>query len=263
MAGKPEFASGVGRFDTGGDHPMDNYERLASAFVGLADTLVDDYDAVELSQQLIETTMTLLPIAAAGLLIGDIHGELHVLASSSDETRLLELLQVEADLGPCLLAYRSGDPVLVEDLRVDSARWPAFAARAAEYDYRSVSALPLRLRDERVGALNLFRTEAGAMSSTDIAVGQALADVATVGILHHRTLTHSDLINQQLQAALNSRVIIEQAKGVLAERGSVDMDRAFALLRTYARKTQQRLADVARAVVENGDTAAILDPRQG
>ena len=239
---------------------MDDYERLASAFVGLADTLVDDYDAVELAQQLIESTMALLPIAAAGILIGDIHGELHVLASSSEETRLLELLQVEADLGPCLLAYRSGKPVIVEDLRVDSQRWPAFAARAAEYGYLSVSALPLRLRDERVGALNLFRTEAGPLSPTDIAVGQALADVATVGILHQRTLTHSDLINQQLQSALNTRVIIEQAKGVLAERGSVDMDRAFVLLRTYARRTRQRLADVARSVVNNADTTVILNP---
>jgi hypothetical protein len=237
---------------------VDDYGRLAQAFVGLADTLVADYDAIELSQQLIESSMALLPIAAAGLLIGDVHGELHVLASSSEEIRLLELLQLQADAGPCLVAYRTGQQVLVEDLNLESQRWPAFAKQAAEYQYRSVSALPLRLRDERVGALNLFRTEVGAMSPTDISVGQALADVATVGILHQRTLTHSHLISQQLQGALNSRVIIEQAKGVLAERGSIDMDRAFVLLRAHARKTQQRLADVARAVVDNADTSAIL-----
>jgi GAF domain-containing protein len=241
---------------------VDDYGRLAQAFVGLADTLVADYDAVEVSQQLIESSMALLPIAAAGLLIGDVHGELHVLASSSEEIRLLELLQVQADAGPCLVAYRTGQPVLVEDLNLEPERWPAFAQQAAEYQYRSVSALPLRLRDERVGALNLFRTEVGDMSPTDVSVGQALADVATAGILHQRTLTHSHLISQQLQGALNSRVIIEQAKGVLAERGSIDMDRAFMLLRAHARKTQQRLADVALAVVNNADTSAILAPEQ-
>ena len=237
---------------------MDDYGRLAQAFVGLADTLVADYDAIELSQQLIESSMALLPIAAAGLLIGDVHGELHVLASSSDETRLLELLQLEADVGPCLRAYRTGEPVIVDDLSIEPERWPAFAAQAAKYNYRAVSALPMRLRETRIGALNLFLTEVGPLSPTDIAVGQALADVATVGILHHRTMTHSDLVNQQLQSALTTRVIIEQAKGVLAERGSVDMDRAFMLLRAHARKTQQRLADVARAVVNNADTSAIL-----
>ena len=241
---------------------MDDYGRLAQAFVGLADTLVADYDAVEVSQQLIESSMALLPIAAAGLLIGDVHGELHVLASSSEETKLLELLQLQSNAGPCLVAYRTGQPVLVEDLNLEPERWPAFAKKAAEYRYRSVSALPLRLRDERVGALNLFRTEVGDMSPTDVSVGQALADVATIGILHQRTLTHSHLISQQLQGALNSRVIIEQAKGVLAERGSIDMDRAFVLLRTHARNTQQRLADVALAVVNNADTSAILAPEQ-
>jgi len=238
---------------------MDRYEQLAHAFVGLADTLVADYDVIELAQQLIENSMTLLPIAAAGIVLGDLDGELHVFASSSEQTRLLELLQVEADVGPCLLSYRTGEPVLVDDLNVDRQRWPAFAERAAEYHYRSVSALPLRLRGERVGALNLFRTEVGVLSPTDLAIGQALADVATIGILHQRIVTRSELVNQQLQTALNSRVIIEQAKGVLAERGAVDMDRAFTLLRSYARKTQQRLAEVARAVVEGADTTAILE----
>ncbi len=237
---------------------MDNYGRLAQAFVGLADTLVEDYDAIELAQQLIESCMVLLPISAAGILIGDLRGQLHVLASSSEETRLLELLQVEADHGPCLLAYRTGEQVLVDDLRVDSQRWPEFANQAGEYNYRSVCALPLRHRDERVGALNLFRNTVGALADSDLAVGQALADVATIGILHHRILNKADVINQQLQTALNSRIVIEQAKGVVAERGDVGMDQAFALLRSYARTTRQRLADVAQAVVENGDTTAII-----
>lgn len=125
-----------------------------------------------------------------------------------------------------------------------------------------MSALPLRLGDERLGSLNLFRTETGALSSTHIAIGQALADVATIGILNQQNVVRSELINQKLQSALNTRVIIEQAKGVLAERGNVDMDRAFVLMRSYARGTRQRLSDVARSVVERGDTSAILDSDQ-
>jgi hypothetical protein len=156
---------------------------------------------------------------------------------------------LEADVGPCLLAYRSGKAVLVDDLAVDPQRWPAFAERAAEYNYRSVSALPLRLRDERVGALNLFRAEAGTLSPTDVAIGQALADVAAIGILHQRILTHSEVVNQQLQSALNTRVIIEQAKGVLAERCGLPVETAFAMLRDHARRNNLRLSDLARDIV--------------
>lgn len=238
---------------------MDRYERLASAFVGLADTLIADYDVIELAQQLIDSTMTLLPIAAAGILLGDSNGDLHVFASSSEETRLLELLQVEADdVGPCLEAYRSGHPVLVDDLDADRARWPVFAQRAGEYGFRSVTALPLRLRAERLGALNLFLDTTGPMATADVGVAQALADVATIGVLHQRVLTRSELVNQQLQTALNTRLIIEQAKGVLAERGAVDMNQAFNALRAHARRTNRRLAELARAVVDGADTTEIL-----
>jgi hypothetical protein len=240
---------------------MDRYERLANAFVDLADTLVADYDVIELAQQLIDSSMTLLPIAAAGILLGDSSGELHVFASSSEQTRLLELLQVEADVGPCLEAYRTGQPVLVDDLEAEAARWPVFAERAVEYNFVALTALPLRLRSERVGALNLFRNDAGPMSAADVAVGQALADVATIGILHQRVLTRSELVNQQLQTALNTRLIIEQAKGVLAERGAIDMDRAFNLLRAHARRTNRRLVDLSRDVVDGADTTDVLDPR--
>ena len=207
--------------------------------MGLADTLVADYDAIELAQQLIDSTMALLPIAAAGILLGDPSGELHVFASSSEQSRLLELLQVEADVGPCLEAYRTGQPVLVEDLGANAARWPAFAERAAEYGFQSMVALPLRLRDRaRRRTESLHGNDGADDSSADVAVGQALADVATIGILHQRILTRSELVNQQLQTALNTRLIIEQAKGVLAERGTVDMDRAFNLLRGHAPQDQ-------------------------
>lgn len=237
---------------------MDRYERLANAFVGLADTLVADYDVVELAQQLIDSSMSLLPIAAAGIVLGDAYGELHVFASSSEQTWLLELLELESGMGPCLEAYRTGQPNIVDDLTVDPQRWPAFAERAGEYEFRSMTALPMRLREERVGALNVFRAESGPLSHSDVAVGQALADVATIGILHQRIMTRSELVNQQLQTALNTRVVIEQAKGVLAERGAIDMDEAFLVLRNHARSTHRRLADLAREVVDGTDTTAIL-----
>jgi transcriptional regulator with GAF, ATPase, and Fis domain len=237
---------------------MDRYERLANAFVALADTLVADYDVVELAQQLIDSSMALLPVAAAGIVLGDVKGELHVFAASSQETRLLELLQVHADAGPCLQAYRTGEPVIVDDLHAEAARWPAFVKRADEYDFRAVTALPLRLRVERVGALNLFRRESGPLATTDVSVAQALADVAAIGILHERVLSRTEVVNQQLQTALNTRLIIEQAKGLLAERAAVDMDRAFQLLRAHARRSNRRLADVARAVVDGAPTTDIL-----
>ncbi|MGW4099704.1 GAF and ANTAR domain-containing protein [Mycobacterium sp. NPDC004974] len=239
---------------------MDRYEQLAKAFVGLADTLVADYDVVEFAQRLVDSVMALLPVSAAGIMLGDATGRLHVFASSSEHTRLLELLQVEANAGPCLEAYLTREPVLVPDIHQERQRWPAFAERAAEYGFAAAFALPLRLRNECVGAVNLFRAEPGGMSETDIAVGQGLSDVAAVGILHQRILTRSEVINQQLQNALNTRTVIEQAKGVLAERGAIGMDQAFTLLRGHARRTNQRLADLARGIVGGADTTVILSP---
>lgn len=239
---------------------MDRYEGLAHAFVGLVDTLVADYDVVELAQQLIDRSMELLPVAAAGILLGDAQGSLRVLASSSEQTRLLELFQVQSNVGPCLQAYRSGKVVMVGDLSAKRHLWPAFAERALDYGFCAVCAVPMRLRDERIGALNLFSAEAKVLSEASVAVGQALADVATIGILHQRVLTRSELVKQQLQTALNTRVIIEQAKGVLAERGAVDVNESFYLLRAHARKTNQRLVDLARGVVEGAVTADILNP---
>jgi GAF domain-containing protein len=239
---------------------MDRYESLAHAFVSLADTLVADYDVVELAQQLVDNSMALLPVDAVGIVIVDPHGDLHVLASSSEQTRLLEVFQVQADKGPCLQAYRTGQAVFVDDLAVDPDRWPAFAERATEYGFRAVHALPLRLRGDRIGAANLLRFKTGRMSDTDIAVAQALADVATIGILQQRIVTRSAEVGQQLQTALNTRIIIEQAKGVLAERGGIDMDTSFRLLRSHARRTNRLLAELARAVVEGADTTAILNP---
>lgn len=239
---------------------MDRYEGLARAFVGLADTLVADFDVIELAQQLVENARTLLPVDSAGIVLADVQGKFQVLASNTEQTRLLELLQIQHDNGPCLLSYRTGEQVVAEDLRIHIARWPEFAALAIEYGFLSVHALPLRLRNDRVGALNLLRFDSGKMSDTDIAVGQALADVATIGIVHQRVVLQSGVLNRQLQTALNTRTVIEQAKGVLAERGGIDMHAAFVALRRYARRNNTRLADLARSVVDGADTADILNP---
>jgi hypothetical protein len=238
---------------------MDRFEDLAQVFLSLADTLVEDYDTVELAQQLVDSAMSLLPIAAAGIVLGDAKGDLHVFAASSQQSRLLEKLQLHADAGPCVQAYRTREPMLVDDLHAEADRWPAFVQRADEYDFRAVAALPLRLRTERVGALNLFLDHVGPMAPSDVSVGQALADMAAIGIVHQQQFSHFEQLAQQLETALTSRVLIEQAKGRIAERGKIDMDQAFALLRQHARRTQQRLVDVAQAVVDGASTTTILN----
>ena len=165
----------------------------------------------------------------------------------------MELLQLQSDQGPCLDCVRSGSPVNVIDLTVPTAadRWPVFAAAVADSAaFRSVHALPLRLRGEAIGALNLFHRHPGPLPPLDLSLGQALADVATIGILSERAVRHGEILNEQLQAALHSRVIIEQAKGVLTQKGKLSMDAAFDRLRSYARSRNLRLSEVARQVVE-------------
>lgn len=231
---------------------MDDREGpLVQAFVTLADTLVDDYDVVEFAQELVEDCVSLLAADSAGLLLDDLRGGLQVLASTSEQARMLELLQIQSDAGPCLEAYRAGHQVLVDDLRAEIHWWPTFATRATGEGFGAVFAIPLRLRNERIGALNLFRKQPGPMDASDLLVAQALADVATIGILHQRVLTRGALVNSQLQTALNSRIVIEQAKGVLAERGAIDMEDAFRQLRSMARSSNRHLSDTARMVIEN------------
>lgn len=210
--------------------------------------------------QLIISSMMLLPVTAAGILLADSDGGLDVGTSSDKQARLLQAIQMKSADGPAVQAHRTGRAVMIEDLGAAPDGWKPFTERAVGFGYRSACALPLRTHEQRMGALLVLRNEAGPLLSFDVAIGQALADVAAIGILQHRSLARSELVKDQLQNALNSRVIIEQAKGVLAERGSIDVGEAFTLLRAYARNTQQRLADVARAVVEGADTAAVLEP---
>ena len=222
--------------------------RLAQVFVTLADTLVTDFDVADLFHDLADACVELLQVTAAGLMLVDVNGKLRVMASSSERSRLLELMEIQNDEGPCLDCHRDGAPVLAADLAVDRARWPSFADEAIRVGFGAVYALPMRLRQNTIGALNLFHRHPETITDNTLRLAQALADVATIAILQQRAVQGSADLSQQLQTALNSRVIIEQAKGVLAGQRRIDMPTAFTVLRAYARRTNQRLSDVARAV---------------
>ncbi|KLL09920.1 GAF and ANTAR domain-containing protein [Protofrankia coriariae] len=238
---------------------MDQEQQLSEAFVALADSLVADYDVADLLRRLADHCVTLLDVAAAGLLLADQRGSLQVVAASSETSRLLELFQLQHDQGPCLDCYHTGTAVTVPDVDLAARRWPIFTAETRAAGYRSVHALPMRLRDEVIGTLNLFGTRPGRLDDADARIGQALADVATIAILQERAIRHQEMLAEQLQHALTSRVVIEQAKGVLAERGSLDMDQAFNRLRRHARNTNTRLTDLARGIVDGTvDSTAVL-----
>ncbi|MEV4656533.1 GAF and ANTAR domain-containing protein [Micromonospora sp. NPDC049301] len=226
--------------------------QLSDVFVEMADTLVDDFDVLEFLHVLTERSVQLLGVSAAGLLLTDQQGTLQVVAASSERTRLLELFQLQTDQGPCVDCFRTGRPVSVVDLSA-TGRWPRFTAAAAEVGFAAVHALPMRLRSEVIGALNLFDSQPGALDEGRLRIGQALADVATIGLLQQRAIHRRDILTEQLQTALNSRVLIEQAKGVLAERLQVDVGEAFALLRSGARTHNRRLSDLAQAIVDGSE----------
>jgi transcriptional regulator with GAF, ATPase, and Fis domain len=223
--------------------------KLAQRFVTLADTLVDDYDVVEVLDGLMGTCLELLEVEEAGLLITDPNGALQRIASSSEEARLLELLQVQNGEGPCYVAVDTGETVIVDDIAQGRERWPGFAEQALGMGFRSVYAFPMRLRDAVVGGLNLFGTDRNALDQDSRVIAKALADIATIGILQQRTLHRSSLLAENLQRALNTRIVVEQAKGVLSERGGIPMEQTFDLLRGYARSHQMKLSDLAEAVV--------------
>jgi transcriptional regulator with GAF, ATPase, and Fis domain len=228
--------------------------QLTEAFVEMADTLVDDFDLIDFLHRLTVRCAELLGVSAAGLLLTDQRGALRVVAASTEQTRLLELLQSQTDQGPCPECFHTGRPVAVTDLSAAVGRWPRFVEEARKVGFASVHALPMRLRTEVIGALNIFDTRLGALSPDTVRLGQALADVATIGLLQARAISHRDTLAEQLQTALDRRVIIEQAKGVIAERRHLDMEESFTLLRNSARTANRGLSDLARAVVEGSET---------
>ena len=226
----------------------DREHAVTEAFVSLARGLADGIDPVDLLTGLAEDATRLLDVASTGILLADPHRVLHVVAASSEATRALEVYQLQREQGPCLDSYRSGAPVSVADLRAAVIRWPLFVEAATAAGFASVHAVPMRLRNNVLGTMGLFGKRVGALDDDDLSLGQALAFVAAVAIVQDRAASDSALVNEQLQTALTSRVLVEQAKGVLAQKGNLDMDRSFAVLRRYARDHNLRLTDVARAV---------------
>ena len=233
---------------------MSREERLLAAVIDAVDTLVDDFDLIDFLHTLCGRCTELLDVSAVGVMLADPGGRLQLIAASDEHTRLLELFALQHEEGPCVDCHRDGSPRLNIDLNspAQTGSFPAFAQQAREAGYAVSHALPMRLRDQVVGAMNLFHTSKQDLTGADAQVAQALADVATIAILQHRTIAQSNQERSQLQAALSSRIVIEQAKGILAERWQTSLDLAFDALRRHTRGHQLRLSDVCRQVI-NGD----------
>jgi hypothetical protein len=246
---------------------IDREQRLAETFVEFADTLVDDFDVIDFLQVVASRCVELLDVAAAGLVLADQSGSLVTVAASDERARLLELFEIQNDEGPCRDCYQRGAAVVNVDLEGTRELWSRFAPQAITAGFGSANALPLRLRSQVIGSLNLFHAGPGGLGSEQLRLAQALADAATIGILQQRTIRHGEVIAGQLQAALTSRIVIEQAKGVLAERLQISTDDAFAVLRAAARSRNRLLSDLAREVANGsagaGDVAHLLDPPAG
>lgn len=239
-------------------------QRLASVFVELADTLVEGFDLIEFLYTLVDRCVELLDVSAVGLMLADERGRLRVVASSTEETRLLELFQLQNDQGPCLESYRSGLPVDDADLAAATSRWPLFAPEAVRAGFRTVHALPMRLRAQTVGSMNLFHVQPGALPESATRIAQSLVDVATIGLIQVEAGRRCEILVAQLETAVDTRIVIEQAKGVLAERRGITPAEGFAVLRTYARDHNHGLTALAYAVV-GGDRIAspLLDLSTG
>ena len=232
---------------------------LVRTLVELADNLVDDFDVIDVLTVLSDRCVDTLDVAAAGVMLAAPAGDLQVVASSSEAMRVLELFQLQADEGPCVDCFRSGNAIVNLELSSTDGRWPRFTPRALGAGFHSVHSLPMRLRGRTIGALNMFRSDSGALEEADVAAAQGLADVATIAILQHHAAINAQVLNDQLNLALHSRVMIEQAKGMISESGHVDMDVAFQRLRNHARNHNLGLTELARAVAEGTMSATALD----
>lgn len=233
---------------------------ITEAFRAIADSLVDDYEITDMLTGLTVDCARILDIASVGILLADEKGVLQVAATSTERMQLMELYQVQCRQGPCLDCYRDGTAVLVADLNRQRKRWPDFAAVALEAGYASVHAVPLRFRGKVLGTVGLFGTRPGALNAEDLKLAQAIGHVAGVALVTNKATADQIVINTQLQTALNSRVVLEQAKGVLAHSGNLDVEQAFTMLRGYARDHNLRLKDIAGAVVSRElPTGQVLD----
>ncbi|MGD0606895.1 MAG: GAF and ANTAR domain-containing protein [Streptosporangiaceae bacterium] len=235
---------------------------LARVFVRLADTLASDFDVVDFLHGLSADSVEILRAAAAGVMLADARGGLRLIASSDERMRLLELFELQGAQGPCLDAYSSGRTVQAN--AADSrARWPVFAPQACDAGFQLMCAVPLRVRTDVIGALNLFRGSDEPFTGTEMAIAQAMAEMAAIGLIQERAARERNLLAAQLQSALNSRVIIEQAKGMISEYLAVTVDDAFKLLRNYAHYHNRRLSEVASDVVDRRISSAALGRPHG
>ena len=233
-------------------------ERLADVFVDVADTLVTDFDLIDFMHTLAGHAAEITGTAAVGVMLSDHEGNLHYMGSSSESARLLELFQLQNQEGPCLDCYRSGQPVEHVDLGQAGERWPAFAPRALQAGIQSVHAIPLRLRDRVIGAMNLFGTDRTSLAPEYLRMVQALADLATIAIIQEQAMARAGVLNEQLQAALNSRIVIEQAKGAVAQTFGISVEEAFELLRSTARSRRVLLTELAQSVLRSPEGARAL-----
>lgn len=229
---------------------MTTQERVTRVLVELADTLVAGFDVIDFLHTLVERSVELLATDAAGLMLENQRGELEVVAASSEEALVLELFELQSSQGPCMDCFTSGEALMNVDVAQMTDRWPLFATAAAQAGYRSAHAIPLRLRGQVIGAMNLFTAAEEPLTPQDVALGQGMADIATIGLLQQRRALEQDFLTEQLQVALSTRVVIEQAKGVLAERAKVSVGEAFSWMRAQARRTEQTLTTIAHAVLE-------------
>jgi GAF domain-containing protein len=235
---------------------MPDRERLAvRAFLRLADTLVDEFDIVEFLQGLSADAVEVLGAEAAGVMLADGRGGLRLIASSEERMRLLELFEIQHDQGPCMDAYATGSSVQASAAE-GQQRWPAFAPAAAADGFRHMCAVPLQLRGNTIGALNLFRATDDPFTADELEIAQAMARIAAIGLLQRRALDERALLTEQLQAALQSRVVIEQAKGMIAQSLSITVDDAFRTLRKRARDNNLELTELARRVTARQTSGA-------
>jgi GAF domain-containing protein len=237
---------------------MSKEREVLRALVEVADTFVADYDVVEFLHGLAERCVSILDVDEAGVMLVDATRTLRYVASSSEQMRLVELLELQHEEGPCLDAYRDGLVTVTGHIDEATQRWPVFANHAHDAGLASLAGVPMRLRDDRIGALNLFSRRPGGLSSEDKDIAQALADIATIGVLQARAIHDGQVVSTQLQTALESRIAIEQAKGILAEYGGITVDDAFTRLRSYARTNNTKLTDAARRVVSGAVTPQSL-----
>jgi GAF domain-containing protein len=229
---------------------VDREDRLIETLVKLADTLVDQYDIIDFLQTLAERCVDLVDVSAAGIMLADPQRELRHAACSNEQMRLVELFELQVEEGPCFDAYRTQAPVICDSLEEAARRWPKFTRNAKAGGFAAFSAVPMRLRDSVVGALNLFSSHARALRDEDIKVVQAMADIATIGILQERSIRDAHAFSTQLEVALESRVVIEQAKGIVAERNHISVDEAFNQIRRFARGHNRLLSETARQLIE-------------